>query len=109
MAAVEADADPLAGAGGVDQPRQLVEVAAERALGAGGVLEQDRAALGLGERLARSPSPRAGDGPFGSSLFEPAWRTTPSAPIASPSRSAWISEASDFSLISWSTEVVLIR
>ena len=32
--------------------RQLVEVAAERAAGAGGVLEQERAALRLGQRLA---------------------------------------------------------
>ena len=52
MAAVDADADPLAGAGRLDEALQLVEVAAERPLGAGRVLEQDRAALGLGERLA---------------------------------------------------------
>ena len=39
-------------AGGVDEHRQLVEVAAERAGRAGGVLEQDRTALRLGQRLA---------------------------------------------------------
>jgi hypothetical protein len=42
-------------------------------------------------------------------LREPAWRTTPSAPIASPIRSAWVSEASDFALISGSGLQVLIR
>ena len=38
-------------AGRLDQRGQLLERAAERAAGAGGVLEVQRAALGLGERL----------------------------------------------------------
>ena len=50
VAAVEADADPLDRRRQLDQLGELVEVAAERALGAGRVLEQDRAALGLGQR-----------------------------------------------------------
>ena len=45
VAGVEADAEALAAAGGLDQLGQLVEVAAERARSAGGVLEQQRAAL----------------------------------------------------------------
>ena len=88
MAAVDADADPLAAAGRIDQHRQLVEVAAERSLGAGGVLEQDRAALGLGEDLADHLARARDASSSGSFLREPAWRTTPSAPIASPSRTA---------------------
>ena len=45
MAGVEADADPLVAAGQVDQLAQLLERAAERVAGAGGVLEQQAAAL----------------------------------------------------------------
>ena len=55
MAGVQADAEPLAAAGELDQPRQLLERAPERPAGAGGVLEVQRAVLGLRERLARSP------------------------------------------------------
>ena len=49
---------PLVAAAELDQRGELVEVAAQRAAGAGRVLEQQRAALGLGERLAKA-SPRA--------------------------------------------------
>ena len=42
-------------------------------------------------------------------LFENTAGTTPSALIASPSRSAWASEASDFALISRSGLAVLMR
>ena len=51
VAGVQADAEPLVAAGGVDQPRQLLERAAERAARAGGVLEVQRAVVGLGQRL----------------------------------------------------------
>ena len=36
------------------------------------------------------------EGPCGSPFWAPGWRTTPAAPIPSPIRSAWTSEASDF-------------
>ena len=51
MAGVEADGEPLAAAGLLDQARELLEGAAERAAGAGRVLEVQRAVLGLGQRL----------------------------------------------------------
>ena len=60
MAAVDADPDPLAAAGGIDEHRELVEVATERSRRAGRVLEQDRALLGLGESLANELA-RTGD------------------------------------------------
>ena len=64
----------------------------------------------LSASASRTSAPdRATASSSGSFLREPAWRTTPSAPIASPSRSAWVSEASDFSLISGSGLAVLIR
>ena len=45
----------------------------------------------------------------GSPTVEPGWRTTPSAPISSPMRSAWISESADFPRISRSFVAGLIR
>ena len=51
VAGVEADAEALVAAGQLDQRRELLERAAERAAGAGGVLEVQRARLGLRERL----------------------------------------------------------
>ena len=51
VAGVQADAEPLVAAGDLDQPRQLLERAPERAARAGGVLEVQRAVLGLRERL----------------------------------------------------------
>src|SRR5919108_4280781 len=51
VAGVEADGGPLAAAGQLDQPRQLLERAPERAARAGGVLEVQRAAVRLRERL----------------------------------------------------------
>ena len=51
MAGVEADPDPVVAAGGLDQPGELAEAAAQRAARAGGVLEVDGAGLGLVERL----------------------------------------------------------
>ena len=59
VAAVEADPDPLVAVEELDQAGELGEVAAERALGAGGVLEQDRAAARCRRARARSPSRRA--------------------------------------------------
>ena len=53
MAGVQAQAEALVAAGGVDQRGQLVERAPERAAGAGGVLEVQRAGVALGQRLAR--------------------------------------------------------
>ncbi len=44
-----------------------------------------------------------------SSLRAPGWTTTPSAPIPSPTRSAWVSESSDFLRISGSFAAGLIR
>src|SRR5215204_6376074 len=51
MAAVEADADAIVAAAELDEAGELVEVAADRPGVAGGVLEQQRAALGIGEDL----------------------------------------------------------
>ncbi len=45
----------------------------------------------------------------GSPTVEPGWRTTPSALISSPMRSAWISDAADFFRISLSFVAGLIR
>ena len=96
MAGVQADPEAPSAAGGLQERRELLEGAPERAARAGGVLQMQRAALGLGQRLAerarrreRSPAPTS---PV---LAEPGCRTTPRAPIASPTRSEWVSEASD--------------
>ena len=51
VARVEADAEPFAAAGGLQQGGELAEGPPERATRAGGVLEVQRAAVGLGERL----------------------------------------------------------
>ena len=57
VAGVEAEAEALAAAGQLDQLGGLVEVAAEQAFVAGGLLEQQRAALavleGRGDHLRR--------------------------------------------------------
>ena len=94
VAGVEAEAEALAAAGQLDQLGGLVEVAAEQAFVAGGLLEQQGAA-------SRCPSSAAAitfaarfiDGPCGSPFCAPGCRTTPAAPIPSPIRSAWVSEA----------------
>src|SRR4051812_1516131 len=52
VARVEADAEALVAARGVDERRELVERAAERSAGARGVLEVQRAAVALRQRLA---------------------------------------------------------
>ena len=52
VAGVEAEAEPLAAAGQLDQLGGLVEVAAEQPLVAGGLLEQQRAALAVLQRCA---------------------------------------------------------
>ena len=44
-----------------------------------------------------------------SSLSAPGWTTTPSAPIPSPTRSAWVSESRLFRCISRSFAAGLIR
>src|ERR1700749_2960946 len=51
VAGVEADAEPLAAATGVDQLGELLERTPERAAGAGCVLEQERAFFGFGQCL----------------------------------------------------------
>ena len=59
---------------------------------------------------SRTASPmRSIDSSSGSPTVEPGWKTTPSAPIASPTRSAWVSEAIDFLRISGSFVAALIR
>ncbi len=62
MAGVEAQAEPRAAAGGLEQRRELLDRAAERAAGAGGVLQVKRAALALGERLLDRLTARADRG-----------------------------------------------
>src|SRR3954471_16971316 len=52
VARVEADAEALVAARRVDERRKLVERAAERSAGARGVLEMQRAAIALRQRLA---------------------------------------------------------
>ena len=59
VAGVQADAEALVAARGLDQRRQLLERAPERPAGAGGVLEVQRAGLGLGQRLGDRHRPRA--------------------------------------------------
>src|SRR4051794_35518632 len=49
VAGVQAHAEPLVAAGGVDQAGQLVEGPAQRSAGARGVLQVQRAALALGQ------------------------------------------------------------
>src|SRR3954447_165101 len=51
-AGVQADPEALVASGGVDERRELVEGAPERAARAGGVLEMEGAAVALGQRLA---------------------------------------------------------
>ena len=102
VAGVEAEADAASAARTARPARsQLLERPPERVARAGGVLEQERTALRLVERVLHSISPTRGNASScGSPLVEPGWSTTPSAPISSPSRSAWISESADFFLIS---------
>ena len=110
VARVEAHAEALVAAGQVDQLAQLLEGAADRVAGAGGVLEQQAAPLRLGERVPRPSRPRARSASScGSPTVEPGWSTTPSALISSPIRSAWISESADFFRISRSFVAGLIR
>ena len=97
VAGVQAEPEPLVAAGGLDERRELRERAAERAARAGGVLEVQRAALGLRQRLgddlaraARSPAPTS------PASAEPGCSTTACAPSAAPARSELVSEASDF-------------
>ena len=83
-------------AGRVDQLGELVEVSAERPLGAGCVLEQQRAAARSAASASRITLPaRFTEGAYGSPFRAPAWSTTPCAPIPSPTASACSSEASD--------------
>ena len=80
----------------------------ERAARAGGVLEVQRAALGLGQRLLdhlaraldRRRRPRR-------SCAEPGCSTTATAPSASPARSEAVSDVSVFSRISGSSEAAV--
>ena len=107
VAGVEAHAEPRAAACRLDQRRQLLEGAAERAAGAGRVLEVQRATVGLRQRLRdhlTGARDRLADVAV---LAEPGCSTTPVAPIASPTRSECVSEASDFSRISGSSEAQL--
>ena len=84
VAGVEADAEPRVAVERVDERRELVDRAADRAAGAGRVLEQEPRLLGAAVehlrgapartrfRPASKPAPRC----------EPTWKTTPSASIA---------------------------
>ena len=109
VAGVQAHAQALAAAGGLQQRRELRQRAAERAAGAGGVLEVQLAALALGQRLGdrlAGAGDRARTSPV---LAEPGCSTTPAAPIAWPTRSEWVSEASDFARMSGSSLAQLSR
>ena len=110
MARVQADPEPLAAAGGVEQRRQLLERAPERAAGAGRVLEVQRAALGLRQRL-RDHLAGALDRLADVALLGRARVQDHAASRRSPSptRSDWVSEASDLSRISRSSEAQLSR
>src|SRR5665811_2591556 len=68
-----------------------------------------RAAKLIAAAAAMSFAARFIEGPSGSPFCAPGWRTTPAAPIPSPVRSAWVSEASDFLRNSGSVEAQLIR
>ena len=57
VAGVQAQPEALVAAGGLEQRGQLLERAPERAARAGRVLQVQRAALALGQRLARSSRP----------------------------------------------------
>ena len=59
VAGVETDADPRVTVEQRDELGELVEVSSQRPLGAGGVLEQHRAAVGIRQGGVRSPSPHA--------------------------------------------------
>ena len=111
MAGVQADAEALLAAGGLEQRRQLLEGAPERAARAGRVLEQQRARLGLRQRLL-DDLPGALDRlvrrpPFFNA--EPGCRTTPTAFSWAPALSATVSAASDLSRISGSSDAQLSR
>ena len=82
---------PLVAAGQVDQVAQLREGAPERVAGA---RRCSPAAAGT-SRTRRAPArnilpTRSSASSCGSPTVEPGWMTTPSAPISSPIRSAWI-------------------
>jgi hypothetical protein len=95
MAGVKTEPEPRCRATGFEQSSQLGEGAPERAASAGRVLQMQRAVVGVGER--------------GPAFAEPGCTTTAVAPIPSPTRSEWVSEASDLARISGSSEAQLTR
>ena len=110
VAGVEAEAEALAAAGQLDQLGGLVEVAAEQAFVAGGLLEQQRAASRSPSAPRRSPSRPVSSRVRAARLSaRPGGGRRPAAPIPSPIRSAWVSEVSDFLRSSLSLVAQLIR
>ena len=109
VARVEADADALVAARGVDELGELGERAAERAARARRVLEVDRAALGLLQRL-REHLPGALDrGPDLAGLRAAGVQDDGLGLSASPACSAAVRAVSDLSRISLSSEAQLRR
>ena len=110
VAGVEAEPEPPLAAAGLDQRGQLLERAPERAAGAGRVLEVQRAAprsprapRGRPRRRARSPRRRRPSSPSRGAARRRSRRSP------APTRSEWVSEASDFARISGSSLAQLSR
>ena len=110
MAGVEADAEALAAAGRLEQRGELAEGAPERPARARRVLQVQRAALGLGQRLADD---RAGalDRRADLARLRRAGVQDDAAPrpSAAPTRSEAMSDVSVFARISWSSEAAFSR
>ena len=109
MAAVEADADALVA---VEQVEELAPAPRSPCRAGRSCPPCSRAGSGrrsgVAQRAGQSPGPPgASRARCGSPLRAPACRTTPSAPIPSPTRSAWVSEAIDFSRTSLSFEAAI--
>ena len=111
VAGVEAEPSRSVAAGQLDQLGQLLEGAAERVARARRVLEQQRAQPSVSASASPDRAPDALErlGRGARRPWSPGGARRRRAPIASPTRSEWISDASDFSRISLSLDAQLMR
>ena len=111
MAGVQADAEALAAAGRFEQRCELRERAAQGAAGARGVLQMQRAGLALRQRLvddlARALDRRADVAGLGRARRAARRRAAPERVARRAATS--VSDASDFSRMSGSSEAALSR
>ena len=109
MAGVQAHAQPLVAAGGLDERGELAEGAAERPARAGGVLEVERAPSVCASASAMTSPARVIAAPTSPVFAEPGCSTTPWAPSAAPACSDATSERSVLARMSASSVAQLSR